>query len=68
MVYIGTRLQEQLWLAVVPPTSFESNHPDNAGAAYPALNEPSTALTQHHALMMINFIAHAFTEMRLQDM
>ncbi|KAG2146603.1 uncharacterized protein EDB93DRAFT_1250884 [Suillus bovinus] len=67
MVYIGTRLQEQLWLAVVPTTFFEPNHPDNARAAYPALNAPSTALTQRHALMIVMFIAHAFTEMFLQD-
>ncbi|KAG1846639.1 hypothetical protein F4604DRAFT_1936310 [Suillus subluteus] len=67
MVYIGTRLQEQLWLAVVPTTFFEPNHPDNARAAYPALNAPSTALTQRHALMIVMFIAHAFTEMLLQD-
>ncbi|KAG1829891.1 hypothetical protein DFJ58DRAFT_848593 [Suillus subalutaceus] len=36
-------------------------------AAYPALNAPSTALTQRHALMIVMFIAHAFTEMLLQD-
>ncbi|KAG1795447.1 uncharacterized protein HD556DRAFT_1442303 [Suillus plorans] len=67
MVYIGMHLQEQLWLAVVPTTFFEPNHPDNARAAYPALNAPSTALTQHHALMIVMFITHAFTEMLLQD-
>jgi hypothetical protein len=67
MVYIGMHLQEQLWLAVVPTTFFKPNHPDNARAAYPALNVPSTALTQHHALMIIMFITHAFAEMLLQD-
>ncbi|KAG2063879.1 hypothetical protein BDR04DRAFT_1163227 [Suillus decipiens] len=67
MVYIGTRLQEQLWLALVPTTFFEPNHPDNARETYPTLNAPSTALTQRHALMIIMFIAYAFAEMRLQD-
>ncbi|KAG2030241.1 hypothetical protein BDR03DRAFT_1017336 [Suillus americanus] len=67
MVYIGTRLQEQLWIALVPTSFFEPNHPDNAKATYPALNAPSTALTQNHALMIIMFIAYALDEMRLQD-
>jgi hypothetical protein len=65
MVYIRIRLQEQLWLAVVPMSFFELNHPDNARAAYLPLNAPSTALTQSHSLMIVMFIAHTFSEMLL---
>ncbi|KAG1721838.1 hypothetical protein EDB19DRAFT_1917044 [Suillus lakei] len=67
MVYIGTRLQEQLWVALVPRTFFEPNHPDNARATHPALDAPTTALSQRHSLMFIMFIAHALSSMRLQD-
>jgi hypothetical protein len=67
MVYIGTRLQEQLWVALVPRTFFEPNHLDNARATHPTLNEPTTALSQPHSLMFIMFIAYALGRMRLQD-
>ncbi|KAG2133428.1 hypothetical protein BD769DRAFT_1665695 [Suillus cothurnatus] len=67
MVYIGTRLQEQLWVALVPRTFFEPNHLDNARATHPTLNEPTTALSQLHSLMFIMFIAYALGRMHLQD-
>ncbi|KAG2090293.1 hypothetical protein BD769DRAFT_1679717 [Suillus cothurnatus] len=67
MVYIGTRLQEQLWVALVPRTFFEPNHLDNARATHPTLNEPTTALSQPHLLMFIMFIAYALGHMHLHD-
>ncbi|KAG2737670.1 hypothetical protein P692DRAFT_20883334, partial [Suillus brevipes Sb2] len=67
MMYIGTRLQEQLWLAMVPNTFFQHDHPSNAREQFPTLGAPASTLSQQHALMIIMFIAFALEDMRLQD-
>jgi hypothetical protein len=67
MMYIGTRLQEQLWLAMVPNTFSQYDHPANGREQSPILDAPTTTLSQQHALMLIMFIAFALEDMRLQD-
>ncbi|KAG2029409.1 hypothetical protein BDR03DRAFT_1018433 [Suillus americanus] len=67
MMYIGTRLQEQLWLAMVPNTFFQHDHPANGREQFPILDAPTSTLSQQHALMVIMFIAFALEDMRLQD-
>jgi hypothetical protein len=67
MIYVGTRLQEQLWLAMVPNTFFQHDHPDNRREQFPILDAPTSALSQQHTLMIVMFIAFVLNDMRLQD-
>ncbi|KAG2355766.1 hypothetical protein BDR07DRAFT_1381286 [Suillus spraguei] len=67
MMYIGIRLQEQLWLAMVPNMFFQRDHPANGREQFPILDAPTTALSQPHTLMLIMFIAFALEDMRFQD-
>lgn len=67
MMYVGTRLQEQLWIAMVPNTFFQLDHPENQREQFPFLDAPTTSLSRQHALMVVMFIAFALEDMRLQD-
>ncbi|KIM65728.1 hypothetical protein SCLCIDRAFT_22605 [Scleroderma citrinum Foug A] len=67
MMSIGTRLDEQLWLAMAPNTYFEENHPDNSRDRLPVLDALSSSLSPRHNLMLIMFIAHVLESMRVTD-
>ncbi|KAG9309436.1 hypothetical protein JVU11DRAFT_10690 [Chiua virens] len=67
MMYIGTRRQENMWLALVPKTYTDPDHLDNVSGRYPRLNASTTALARKHSLMIIMFFAWAFHKLRLQD-
>jgi len=58
MMSIGTRLDEQLWLAMAPNVYFEADHLDNTRERLPVLDAPSTALSARHHLMVVMFIAY----------
>jgi hypothetical protein len=67
MAYIGTRLDDQLWLSLVPHTFFDPDHPENSKDNFPAMRAPTTALSASHANMMIMFIAHVLAGLRHHD-
>lgn len=67
MIYIGTRLDDQLWLAMAPNTYFLPDDPDNVRNRLPVLNAPTTALTVPHSQMIVMFIAHVLSVMQLED-
>ncbi|KAH0826434.1 hypothetical protein J3R83DRAFT_5416 [Lanmaoa asiatica] len=67
MMYIGRRLQEYAWIAMVPNEWLVPDHPINATGAWPHLNAPTSAMTTKHALMLVMFMAHAFSTLRFQD-
>lgn len=68
MLKIGTRLQENIWLAMVPRTYVEQDHKDNVPGNYPVLNATTTALKTRHHLMVTMFFAFVLAEMRFRDL
>lgn len=68
MMYIGTRLDDQLWIAMVPNAFFARNNIETARDRLPVLDAPTTTLNLRHKWMLIMFFAYTFNEMRLADM
>ncbi|KAH0834295.1 hypothetical protein J3R83DRAFT_11669 [Lanmaoa asiatica] len=67
MMYIGRRLQEYAWIAMMPNEWLVPDHPINATGAWPHLNVPTSVMTTKHALMLVMFMAHAFSILRFRD-
>jgi len=67
MMYIGTRLDDQFWLAMVPNGFFLVDDPDNVRERLPVLDATTTALAVCHSQMIVMFIAHVLSTMRLED-
>ncbi|KAG9308204.1 hypothetical protein JVU11DRAFT_12216 [Chiua virens] len=67
MLKIGTRLQENIWLAMVPTTYMERDHWDNVSGKYPRLGATTSALKPTHVLMVTTFFAFVLNEMRFCD-
>ncbi|KAI5995892.1 hypothetical protein EDD15DRAFT_2195367 [Pisolithus albus] len=67
MMYLGTRLDDQLWLAMVPNQYFDLNDPDNTAEKLPRLDYKHPALSPQHAKMLVMFLAHILAEMRHED-
>lgn len=68
MMYIGSRLDDQLWLAMVPTALFSRNNPDSARERLPILNGKTTAISTPHQIMLVMFIAHVLSTIPLEDM
>ncbi|KAG6371988.1 hypothetical protein JVT61DRAFT_9006 [Boletus reticuloceps] len=67
MMYIGSRKEEQVWLAMVPKEWLVRDHPFNMTGLWPRLADPTSAMSSRHALMLVMFFAHIFDDMRLTD-
>lgn len=67
MMCVGTRKQEQVWIAMVPNEWLVRDHPFNATGVWPRLTQETSAMCSNHALMLVMFFAHLFDEMRLTD-
>lgn len=67
MLHIGKRLDEYVWLSMVPNEWLVPDHPLNATGAWPRLDAPTSAMATKHALMLVMFIAEAFSTLRLRD-
>lgn len=67
MMYIGTRKEEQVWIAMVPNEWLVEDHPLNATGQWPRLADMTSAMSSKHALMLVMFFARAFDDMRLGD-
>jgi len=67
-MYIGSHLDDQLWLAMVPTALFSCNNPNSACEWLPILNGNTTALSTPHQLMLVMFFAHVLSTIPLDDM
>ncbi|KAI9456721.1 hypothetical protein HD554DRAFT_2177974 [Boletus coccyginus] len=67
MLKIGTRLQENVWLAMVPKSYLNHDHADNIPGHHPILNATTSALKSNHALMITMFFAYALSKMHYRD-
>ncbi|KAI6155876.1 hypothetical protein BKA82DRAFT_4011286 [Pisolithus tinctorius] len=67
MMYVGTRLDDQFWLAIVPHVFFDIRDPDNTPDKLPSLDHRHPVVAPHHARMIVMFIAHVLSEMRHED-
>ncbi|KAG6370141.1 hypothetical protein JVT61DRAFT_12447 [Boletus reticuloceps] len=67
MMSIGTRKEEQIWIAMVPNEWLVPDHPFNASGVWPRLPDPTSAMSHKHALMLVMFFAHTFHAMQLRD-
>lgn len=67
MMAVGTRKEEQVWIAMVPNEWLVPDHPLNATGAWPRLPDVTSAMSSKHALMLVMFFAHVFGEIRLTD-
>ncbi|KAF8427113.1 hypothetical protein L210DRAFT_865517 [Boletus edulis BED1] len=74
MLYLGSRAQEEIWLAFVPNSLLEQPNapPDmslltNAAGLGPASTSSSTSLSADHAYMIVMFFSYLLSEMHLQD-
>lgn len=66
MMYVGRRLEEHVWLSMVPNEWLTSDRP-NAAGVWPRLNAQTSAMASKHALMLVMFMAHAFSTLRVRD-
>lgn len=66
-MYIGSCLDDQLWLAMVPNTYMDHDNLDNTPERLPVLDALTTALTTPHRLRMIMFIAYVLSDMAHED-
>ena len=64
MLYIGTRRQEQMWIAMIPRELISR---DGAMGDSPKLDAATTALSKTQALVMIMFFAYALDKIRYRD-
>lgn len=64
MMFVGTRRQEQIWIAMIPKQLF---HRGNEGLAIPTLDATTTALSTNHGLMLTLFFAFALDFIGFQD-
>lgn len=64
MVNVGTRFQEDLWVAFVPRSLIDD--PD-ADLGPHSLRSPTTALSPEHQNMFIMFCAYVFSSLMIQD-
>ncbi|KAI5994863.1 hypothetical protein EDC04DRAFT_2613129 [Pisolithus marmoratus] len=60
---LGTCMDEQLWLAMVPNMYFEEGYGENREEVVPVLESKTTALSMEHRYMMIMFITHMLDSM-----
>ncbi|KAI6139653.1 hypothetical protein BKA82DRAFT_34057 [Pisolithus tinctorius] len=67
MMYVGTRLDDQFWLAIVPHVFFDIRDPDNRPNKLPLLDHRHPVIAPHHAHMIVMFITHVLSEMRHED-
>ena len=67
MIYIGSRLDDQLWLALAPLSFFNVHDPNHALERSPVLDAPSTTLILKHQLMLILFISFVLETMHHED-
>lgn len=68
MLKIGSRRQENIWLAMVPISYLDHDHLDNLPERYPKLDAPTNAMKFDHVLMVIMFFAWALEDQRYRDM
>ncbi|KAG6370410.1 hypothetical protein JVT61DRAFT_12131 [Boletus reticuloceps] len=78
MLYLGSRAQEQMWLAFVPNSLLEqpnappdmsplTNAPAGLGPASGSTSSSSTALSADHAYMIVMFFSYLLSEMHFHD-
>ncbi|KAF8120871.1 hypothetical protein EV363DRAFT_1458526 [Boletus edulis] len=67
LMSVGTRKEEQVWIAMVPNEWLVPDHPFNATGVWPRLPETTSAMSHKHALMLVMFFAHAFDVMQFRD-
>lgn len=67
MIYLGTRREEQVWIAMVPNEWLVPDHPFNATGVWPKLPQPTSAMTPHHANMIVMFFAFILHRIRFAD-
>ncbi|KAI6040027.1 hypothetical protein EDC04DRAFT_2602772 [Pisolithus marmoratus] len=67
MMALGTCMDEQLWLVMVPNMYFEEGYGENREEVVPVLESKTTALCMEHRYMMIMFITHVLDSMRHED-
>jgi len=66
MLYLGSRAQDDVWLAFVP-NSLLDNDPHAPLDMTPVDGASSTALSPDHAYMAVMFFASMFSALRFQD-
>ncbi|KAI5981073.1 hypothetical protein EDD15DRAFT_2380428 [Pisolithus albus] len=67
MMCIGSRMQENIWLAMVPKTILERNCTERVHLNSDTLDAPTSAMTREHSLMITMFFAHILHSMQFQD-
>ncbi|KAI6009799.1 hypothetical protein EDC04DRAFT_2610529 [Pisolithus marmoratus] len=67
MMYIGTRLDDQMWIAMVPNKFFDLQDPENTREKLPVLTHKHPVVEPKHARTMVMFIAHVLADMRFED-
>ncbi|KAI5984895.1 hypothetical protein EDD15DRAFT_2201020 [Pisolithus albus] len=63
----GSRMQENIWLAMVPKTILERNCTERVHLNSDTPDAPTSAMTREHSLMITMFFAHILHSMRFQD-
>ncbi|KAI6038317.1 hypothetical protein EDC04DRAFT_3023552 [Pisolithus marmoratus] len=67
MMVLGTCMDEQLWVAMVPNKYFEEGYGENREEEVPVLETKMTALSTEHRYMMIMFITQVLDSMQHED-
>lgn len=69
MLYLGTRREEDIWIAFPPKSLLDDPNAPPEMAVLPSApaSSKSTALSTEHAHMLVLFFAHIFHQMRYQD-
>ena len=67
MMYVGRRMEEHVWLSMVPNEWLIPDHKLNATGAWPQLNAPTSAMASKHVLMLVMFMAHVFSTLQVRD-
>ncbi|KAI6111442.1 hypothetical protein F5141DRAFT_1214957 [Pisolithus sp. B1] len=67
MMCIGSCMQENIWLAMVPKTILECNHTDRVRLNGDTLEVSTSAMTREHSLMVTMFFTHILHSMQFED-
>lgn len=68
MMFIGSRMEEHVWISMVPNEWLIPDHPFNATGIWPKLAaSPTSAMSTKHAHMMVMFFSRMFHDMLLTD-
>lgn len=68
MLKIGSRRQENVWLAMVPRSYLDHDHLDNLPDRHQKLEAPTNAMKFEHSLMVMMFFAWALEDQWYRDL